>query len=168
MTDKPYKGYEVLVSCLLQDFNGTPEVKSAWIIEFKAPEVDTDTSAYTDMTILAARQAAVGTKIKVDGVVAQITYANGMIPSGFILVDNTNSIYVYDRDAAGRVKIGDTVTVCASKTYWILESEMQSAEKFGYEGCCQRCCRRYRPHVRASCAYLCRLLHAGAQEHPCY
>ena len=137
MTDKPYKGYEVLVSCLLQDFNGTPEVKSAWIMEFKAPTVDTDTSAYTDMTIGAAREAAVGTKIKVDGVVAQITYANGMIPSGFILVDNTNSIYVYDRDAAGRVKIGDTVTVCAQKTYWILESEVQSAEKFGYEGCCQ-------------------------------
>ena len=86
---------------------------------------------------LAARYAAVGTKIKLDGVVARITYANGMIPSGFYLVDSTNSIYVYDRDAAGRVKIGDTVTVCASKTYWVLESELSSAEKFGYQGCCQ-------------------------------
>lgn len=137
MTDKPYKGYEVLVACLLQLYNGTPEVQSAWIIESKAPTVDVDTSNYTDMTVLAAREAASGTKIKVDGVVARITYANGMIPSGFILVDETNSIYVYDRDAAGRVKIGDTVTVCASKTYWILDSEVESAQKFGYEGCCQ-------------------------------
>ena len=137
MTDKPYKGYEVVISCLLQNYNGTAEVKSAWIVEFKAPEIDVDTTNYTDMTALAAREAVLGTKIKVDGVVARITYANGMIPSGFILVDDTNAIYVYDRDAAGRVKIGDTVTVCASKTYWILESELSSAQKFGYEGCCQ-------------------------------
>lgn len=137
MTEKPYKGDTVLVSCILQNYNGTKEVKSAWIIEFKAAETDTDTSNYTDMTALAAREAAVGTKIKLDGVVARITYANGMIPSGFYLVDSTNSIYVYDRDAAGRVKIGDTVTVCASKTYWVLESELSSAEKFGYQGCCQ-------------------------------
>lgn len=137
MTDKPYKGYEVLVSCILQNYNGTKEVKSAWILEFKEQEVDADTSNYTDMTALAARDAAVGTKIKLDGVVARITYANGMIPSGFYLVDNTNSIYVYDRDAAARVKIGDTVTVAASKTYWILDSELSSAEKFGYQGCCQ-------------------------------
>ncbi|MBR2987759.1 MAG: hypothetical protein IKC63_07040 [Clostridia bacterium] len=137
MTEKPYKGDTVLVSCILQNYNGTKEVKSAWIIEFKAAEVDTDTSNYTDMTALEARNAALGTKIKLDGVVARITYANGMIPSGFILVDNTNAIYVYDRDAAGRVKIGDTVTVAASKTYWVLETEQSSADKFGYKGCCQ-------------------------------
>lgn len=69
--------------------------------------------------------------------VARISYANGMVPSGVILVDGTNSIYVYDGDLAGRVSIGNEITVLASKTYWILETESSNAEKFGYQGCNQ-------------------------------
>ena len=69
--------------------------------------------------------------------VARITYATGMKPSGFILVGDNSSIYVYDGDAAGRVQIGNTVTVAGTKDYWILDSEIAGAEKFGYKGCNQ-------------------------------
>ena len=89
------------------------------------------------MSIAEAREAEVGTKIKLDGVVARITYANGMIPMGVYLVDDTQSIYVYDGDLAQRVNIGNKVTVLGSKTYWILDSEKSNAQKFGYKGCCQ-------------------------------
>lgn len=137
MEDKPYKGDEVLLYCTLQNFKGNKEVMAADLIEFKHAQVEVDESKYTDMSIADAREAAEGTLIKVDGVVAQITYANGHIPSGVILVDNTSSIYVYDNNLAGRVKIGSKVTLLASKTWWILGDETANAQKFGYKGCCQ-------------------------------
>lgn len=137
MAEKPYKGDEVKVYCTLQNFNGNAEIKSAWIIEFKPAENAFNEADYTEMSIADARDAVTGTKVKVTGVVARLTYANGYKPSGVILVDGTSSIYVYDGDLAGRVSIGNTITVAASKTYWILGSESANAEKFGYIGCNQ-------------------------------
>jgi cytochrome c-type biogenesis protein CcmE len=80
--------------CILQIYNGTKEVKNARLIEFKKNPVNIDLSTYTQATIKEAREAAVGTKVRVSGVVAAITYANGMKSIGFVLVDNTQSIYV--------------------------------------------------------------------------
>lgn len=137
MTEKPYKGDKVRLYVTVQNYNGTMEIKNARIISWEAGEKDYNEADYTSMSIADARAAAKGTKVKVTGVVARITYANGMIPSGVILVDGTNSIYVYDRDLAGRVAIGNEITVLASKTYWILEDESYNAEKFGYQGCNQ-------------------------------
>ena len=137
MAEKPVKGDEVLLSCTLQNFDGTPEIKNARLIEFTHVEVEIDPSLYTEMTIAAVREAELGTLVKTTGVVAQITYANGYKPSGVILVDGTSSIYVYDGDLAGQVNVGNTVTIAGEKTYWILESETNSASKFGYKGACQ-------------------------------
>jgi len=137
MTEKPYKGDEVLLHCILQNYNGTKEVKNARLIEFKRNEQEIDESAYTAVTVAGARKAAKGTKVKVEGVVAKITYANGMIPAGLILVDGTSSIYVYDGDLAGRVKEGNKITILAEKDYWILGDEQNNAAKFGYKGCNQ-------------------------------
>ncbi|MGM9632398.1 MAG: hypothetical protein ACI3XL_04830 [Eubacteriales bacterium] len=138
MEDKPLKSDTVLLLCVLQNYNGTMEVKSAELIDFRKADVgDIDQSDYTEMSISDAREAEKGTKVKVSGVVARITFANGMKPSGVYLVDGTNSIYVYDADLAQRVKIGNAITVLASKTYWVLENEQSSAEKHGYKGCCQ-------------------------------
>ncbi len=137
MTDKPYKGDSVVLSCTLHSFNGTPEVKNARLVSFEKNEVEYDETQYTEMSIAEVRDAAKGTKIRVDGVVARITYANGMVPSGFILVDETGSTYVYDRDAAARVKIGNKISIAGQKTYWILDTEQTNADKFGYIGCNQ-------------------------------
>ncbi|MBR3878511.1 MAG: OB-fold nucleic acid binding domain-containing protein, partial [Clostridia bacterium] len=81
--------------------------------------------------------AGTGEKLIVSGIVAGITYANGKVPSGVILVDGADSIYVYSNDLAGRVKVGSRVEVAASKTYWILEDEQYSAAAHGYKGCNQ-------------------------------
>ncbi len=134
--ETPNKGDEVLLYCTLQNHKGTKEVKSALLISF-TKNTSVNEADYTDMTIADARGTEEGKKVKVDGVVAHITYANGQIPSGVYLVDDTNSIYIYDRDLAQRVKVGNKITVLASKTMWILESEVNNAGKFGYEGCCQ-------------------------------
>ncbi len=137
MEDKPYKGDVVLLHCTLQTFKGAGEVQNARLISFEKVEIEVDEKDYTDMTIAAARDAETGTKVKVDGVVARITYANGPKAVGVYLVDDTQSIYVYDADLAQRVQIGQTVTILASKTYWILADEQSNAAKFGYKGCCQ-------------------------------
>ena len=135
MTDKPVKGDTVKLFCTVQNYNGSFEIKSAYIVEFKHNTIDE--SAYTSMTIADARNAAEGAKIKVEGVVAQITYATGMVPSGVILVDATGSIYVYDGDLAASVKKGNKITVAAEKTWWVLDTEQANAQKFGYKGCNQ-------------------------------
>ncbi len=135
MADKPVKGDTVKLYCTVQNFKGTMEIKSAYIVEFK--HVKIDESAYTAMSIADARKAAQDSKVKVEGIVAKITYANGMIPAGLILVDSTSSIYVYDGDLAATVSEGNKITVCADKTWWVLDTESSNAKKFGYKGCNQ-------------------------------
>ncbi|MBQ9748971.1 MAG: hypothetical protein IJV87_00135 [Clostridia bacterium] len=137
LDEKPYKGDEVLLYCILQNYNGTKEVKNARLIEFVSNQGNADVSEYTSATIAEARDAAEGAKLKVSGIVARITYANGMKPNGFILVNGADSIYVYDGDAAARVAIGNKVEIAASKTYWILDSEQNNAAVHGYKGCNQ-------------------------------
>lgn len=138
MAERPAVGDEVLLYGPLVNYKGnTPEMVDAWIIDFSAPSVDVDENSYTQMSIADARNAAEGTKVKVSGVVASITYAFGQVPSGVILVDGTNSIYVYDGVLAARVQVGNQITVLASKTYWILDSELNNAQKYDYKGCNQ-------------------------------
>ena len=134
---QPVKGDEVLLHCILQNYNGTKEVKNARLIEYKNNQADIDVSQYTEATISEARDAEKGANLKITGVVARITYATGMKPSGYILVNGGVSIYVYDGDSAQRVQIGNTVTVAGTKDYWILDSEIDGAQKFGYKGCNQ-------------------------------
>ncbi|MBE6620943.1 MAG: hypothetical protein E7625_06255 [Ruminococcaceae bacterium] len=137
MDEKPVKGDEVLLHCILQNYNGTKEVKNARLIEFKKNEANIDLSTYVLSTVFQARGANAGDKVRVSGVVAAITYANGMKPNGFVLVDHSQSIYVYSGDVAQQVKVGNKVEIAASKTYWILGDEQSNAEKFGYKGCNQ-------------------------------
>ena len=134
---KPVKGDEVLVHCILQNYNGTKEIKNARLIEYVNNQSNIDVSQYASATITEARDAEKGANLKISGVVARITYATGMKPSGFILVDNGASIYVYDGDAAQRVAIGNRVEIAGTKDYWILDSEIDGANKFGYKGCNQ-------------------------------
>ena len=137
MAQKPYKGDEVLLHCTLQNYYGSKEVQNARLIDFNVVKQEIDESAYTEASIFAARKAQTGEKVKVDGVVARITYANGMVPSGFYLIDETGSIYVYDGELAARVKAGNRITILATKDYWILADEQNNADKFGYNGCNQ-------------------------------
>ncbi len=137
MEEKPYAGDEVLLYATLQNYNGKHEIKSGWIIEFKKAQSTVNEDDYTEMTIDEARKSGDGALVKVSGVVARITYATSMKPSGFVLVDNTSSIYVYDSQIAPRVQVGNTITILAEKAHWILDTEVESAQKYGYKGCSQ-------------------------------
>ena len=141
MEVRPVKGDKVVLKGVLKTYNGTPQMATkdnkADILDFEHVDVVIDTSEYPASTIAAAREAQTGTKVKVTGVVAAITYANGHKPSGVILVDETSSIYVYSDDVAQQVSVGNKIEVAASKTYWILADEQGSAQAHGYIGACQ-------------------------------
>lgn len=137
LPERPVKGDEVLLLCTLSQYNGESQVKLAHLIDFTHTPVVIDPSQYTDATIAEARAAEADSLLKVKGVVARITYANGKVPQGVILVDGTSSIYVYGVDVAGQVEIGNTIEVAAKKTYYVLGSEQDNADKFGYKGACQ-------------------------------
>lgn len=137
LESRPVAGDKVLLHCILSTYNDAPQVKNARLIDFEHVEVEIDPSEYPAATIAEARAAKTGDKVRVSGIVARITYANGMKPSGVVIVDGADSIYIYDNDIAGQVSIGNKIEVAASKTYWVLESEQGNAEKFGYKGCNQ-------------------------------
>ncbi len=132
LTDQPIKGDEVVIKGNVKIYNSKAELGKSDLIEFN--HLKQDTSDYTSMNILSARNAAKDTKVKIKGIVSLITYADKMVPNGFYLVDETSSIYVYDKDVASNVSVGNEVEVAGSKTYYISSSEASNASKYNYKG----------------------------------
>ena len=139
LDDKPVAGDLITLSGKLKTYKGTPEMDRGYIVEFEHVSADEqiDLTQYTKATVLEARNATDDSKLKVSGTVAAITYANGLKPNGFYLVDNTSSIYVYSGDIASQVVEGNTIEIAGIKDYYILDTEKTNAAKFGYKGCCQ-------------------------------
>ena len=136
MADQPVKGDIVTVLVTINMFNGVPQIKQAYIQSFEKGKFDI--SSYKEATILEARNATVDSKLIIDGVVAAITYKNGMIPDGIYLVDETSSIYVYGVDVASQAKkVGNKIKVAGLKQMFIAENEQKHANTFGYIGACQ-------------------------------
>ena len=134
---KPDVNDEIVIYATLQTHSGQPEVKNAWLIDYVDSSTQFDVNEYEKMTIAKAREAEKGKKVLVSGVVSRKTYATGKKENGFYLVDNTSSIYVYDSSTVSKVEEGNTITLAATKDYWILEKEESFAEKYGYNGSCQ-------------------------------
>lgn len=138
LESKPDLGDEIVLLGTLNCFNGTPQVKKGYLQEFNSLDyVLENDSEYKKVSIKEARNALKGELLKLSGVVAQITYAFGKVPNGFFLVDNTESIYVYGKEVASTIKVGNQVTVAGEKTYYIADNEQSNASKYGYNGCCQ-------------------------------
>ena len=104
MDDKPYSGDTVYLYGVLKTYKDQPEMGAAWLQKYEAHQEDTDLNNYTQKTINEARLANAGEKIIVEGVVAKLTYANGMNPNGIFVVDETGSIYVYGIELAWLTK----------------------------------------------------------------
>lgn len=137
LEEKPYTGDEVFLYGYVKTYKGSPEMGASWLQKMISHQGEIDLNDYTSSTILAARNAAKGSKVKVSGVVAKINHANGMIPNGFYLVDATSSIYVYSKEVAGRVEEGEEIEVAGTRDDYILDSEANLAQKVGYQGAIQ-------------------------------
>ena len=68
------------------------------------------------ITIAAAKQTAKGEKVIVRGIVSGFIYAENTITdkSGFIITDDTGSIYVFGKNVATDLKVGDDVYFSAT------------------------------------------------------
>jgi len=137
LEEKPYKGDEVFLYGIVKTYNGSPEMGASWLQKFISHQGEESLDDYTSMNILAARNAAKESKVLVQGVVANITYANGRVPSGVYLVDDTSSIYVYGPDVAGRVEVGEEIQVAGTRDDYILSTEISYAQQWGYQGSIQ-------------------------------
>ena len=137
LEDKPKVGDLVVLYSTLTEFDGTPEIKSGWIVFLKHIEIPFDETQYSEMNIAKAREQEKGKLIKTTGVVTTLTKAANGSYDGFFLVDSTSSIYIHGNDVSAEVKVGNTITICGKLTYWILDTETASAKKFGYNGSVQ-------------------------------
>lgn len=137
MDEKPVAGDEVVLYGVLKTYNDEPEMDRGYLQAFNHIKQEVDTTEYKEYSVADARELESLEKVRLSGVVAQITYAFGPVPNGFYLVDKTGSIYIYGTETAGQVKVGNTVTVIGEKTYYVAEKEQSNANKYGYKGCCQ-------------------------------
>ena len=137
LEEKPYSGDEVFLYGYVKTYKGNPEMGASWLQKMISHQGEEDLTGYTNSSILAARNAAKGSKVKIKGAVAKINHANGMIPNGFYLVDSTSSIYVYSKEIAGRVVEGEEIEIAGTRDDYILDSEANLAQKVGYKGAIQ-------------------------------
>lgn len=131
LEDKPVAGDEVVLYGPLKTFKGEAELGKGWIIEFTHIKQEVNESEYPSKTISETRKSTDGTKVTVEGVVAYITYANGFIPNGFFLVDNTASIYVYG-EVTQSLEVGNKVKIAGEKIHY-----GASENNYGYLGALQ-------------------------------
>lgn len=139
LTDRPLVGDEVVLYGVLKTYADTPELDRGYLQALEHHQADIDDEAYPKevMPISEIRELEKGELVRASGVVAKITYANGMNPNGFYLVDNTGSTYVYGASVTASVRVGNKVTIIGEKTYYVLDTEQYSADKYGYLGCNQ-------------------------------
>ena len=137
LDEKPYSGDEVFLYGFVKTYNGNPEMGASWLQDFISHQGEIDVDDYSPVDIITARNSDEGSKVLLHGVVANITYANGKVPSGFYLVDNTSSIYVYSNEIAGRVEVGEEIRVAGVRDNYILDSETSYAQQYGYQGSIQ-------------------------------
>ena len=137
LEEKPYTGDEVFLYGYVKTYKGSPEMGASWLQKMVSHQGEIDIKDYVSSSILEARNAVEGSKVKISGVVAKINHASGMIPNGFYLIDNTSSIYVYSKEIAGRVEEGEEIEVAGIRDDYILDSEANLAQKYGYQGAIQ-------------------------------
>lgn len=137
LEDKPFAGDDVILYANLKNFKNEIEINSGWIISITHNSVEVDESQYTIMNAETCRTSEKGSKVNITATVAAITYANGMKENGFVLVDASGSIYVYDNQIAPRLKKGNKIRILAEKDNFISSSEKSLASKYGYKGASQ-------------------------------
>lgn len=133
----PHVGDTITLTGALKLFKEAPEMGKAIIKNIEKAEHNVSTEGYTEMTVKASREAAVGTKVKLTGVVAKRTFTQKMNYNGFLLVDETGSIFIYGGFTTVQVREGNKVTVIGEIEHYIDEKETNLAAQIGYQGAIQ-------------------------------
>ena len=138
----PLLGDVVVLKAVLGTIGSDVELKnSTTLVEWH--DIEVEESEYTVSTIAEARSAEAGSKVIVEGVVAGFTYKNAKdkngnyVADGLYLVNGTDSIYLYGPSICSVASVGNKIKVAGIKEYFIQESEIELAAKFGFTGACQ-------------------------------
>lgn len=139
LESRPVVGDIVYLYGPLKKYGDEVELNNSRLIRFSKDEDEKpfDITDYTAVSINRARDLEEGSKVIIEGVVARINYANGMVPAGLYLVDDTNSIYIYDSNIAASIDVGDLIKVAGSRENFVLFSEQNYASLHGYQGAIQ-------------------------------
>lgn len=139
LEDRPLVGDEVVLYGKLKTYGDSPEMDRGYLQAVEHHKADINDEDYPKevMDVATIRELEAGELVRASGVVARITYANGMNPNGFYLVDETGSTYVYGTDVTAGVRVGNKITIVGEKTYYVLDTEISNAKKYGYLGCNQ-------------------------------
>lgn len=139
MEPRPVVGDTVYTYGVFHRFNNTHEMSDAWLVKMKEGELPggDDFDDYDEVSISDARNMPNNSDVILEGVATSITYANGMKPNGFFLVDNTGAMYVFDYDIAASINEGDRIKVAGTRTNFVLDTEQNIADQLGYEGAIQ-------------------------------
>lgn len=105
----------------------------------------TSTAAPTTTTpipyaaISSIRNAEVGDKITIEGVVVKHVYTGQTTPyiTGFYIADETGCIYIYGEDTAKSVSVGNKLILEGEKAYYIPETDSGAAAAENYKGAVQ-------------------------------
>ncbi len=112
----------------------------------EAPSTPSITSSTTDTedpvessSIYAVKEAEEGTIVRTSGVVVHHNYTGQGTPyiTGFWLADDGHSIYVYGEEVAKSVEVGDYIKIKGEKSYYIPNTDTESAEDVNYKGMAQ-------------------------------
>ncbi len=135
----PVIGDTLTIYGVVKTYKGTPEMGKSVIknIEKTHEEETINEEGYATMSIAESRNAAVGTKVKLTGVVALKTFTQKMNYNGFYLIDSTGSLFIYGVKSTYRLQEGNTVTVIGEIDHFIASNEISLAEKIGYQGSIQ-------------------------------
>ena len=133
----PHVGDTITLTGALKLYKDTPEMGKAIIKDIEKTEHNVSTEGYTEMTIKASREALVGTKVKLTGVVAKRTFTQKMNYNGFLLVDETGSVFIYGGFTTVQVREGNKVTVIGEIEHYIDSKEVNLAAQIGYQGAIQ-------------------------------
>lgn len=133
----PHVGDTITLTGSLKLFKDAPEMGKAIIRSIEKADHTVNTEGYTEMTVKESREAAVGTKVKLTGVVAKRTFTQKMNYNGFLLVDETGSVFIYGGFTTVQVKEGNKVTVIGEIEHYIDAKEVDLAAKIGYQGAIQ-------------------------------
>ncbi len=139
MEPRPVVGDTVYTYGVFHRFNNTYEMSDAWLVKMKEGELPdgSDLDGYAEVSINEARNMPGDSDVIIEGIATRITYANGMKPNGFFLIDNTGAMYVFDYDIAASINEGDRIKVAGTRTNFVLDTEQNIADQLGYEGAIQ-------------------------------
>ena len=133
-------GTDITSSAVLNDSTNTSVDVSDDLTSAEASTEESSIAAEDKFTNIAnLRSEDIGTEVQVKGVVLKHVYTGQGTPyiTGFYLIDETGSVYIYGEDLAKSLEDNKEISLKGKIAYYIPETDSGAAESAGYKGALQ-------------------------------